>query len=51
VELNRLRDSTALASFAVRTEDELKRTKQGVVQLLSYGLPDGSTTYEFETPS
>jgi len=52
VELNRLRDnallSTALASFAVRTEDELERTKQGVAQLLSYGLPDGSATYQFE---
>ena len=52
VELTRLRDnallSTALASFAVRTEDELERTKQGVAQLLSYGLPDGSATYQFE---
>jgi len=38
VELNRLRDSTAFASFAVRTEDELQRTKQGFVQLLSYGV-------------
>ena len=54
MELNRLRDnahlSTAFASFAVRTEDELQRTKQGVVQLLSYGLPDGPATYEFENP-
>ena len=50
VELNRLRDSTAFASFAVRTEDELQRTKQDVVQLLTYGLPDGSTRYEFENP-
>jgi len=31
--------STALTSFAVRTEAELERTKQGVAQLLSYGLP------------
>jgi hypothetical protein len=48
VELNRLRDSAAFASFAVRTEDDLERTKQGVVQLLSYGLPNGPATYEFE---
>ena len=48
VELNRLRDSAAFASFAVRTEDDLERTKQGMVQLLAYGLPDGSTTNEFE---
>lgn len=48
VELNRLRDSAAFASFAVRTEDDLERTKRGVVQLLSYGLPRGPATYEFE---
>ena len=48
VELNRLRDSAAFASFAVRTEDDLERTKRGVVQLLSYGLPNGPATYEFE---
>ncbi len=44
IELNRLRDSAQLsntfATFAVRTEDELERTKQGVAQLLSYTQPD-----------
>lgn len=48
VELNRLRDSAAFASFAVRTEDDLERTKQGFAQLLSYRLPEGSATHEFE---
>ena len=52
VELNRLRDntqlSTAFVSFAVRTKDELERTKQGFAQLLSYGLPEGPAPYEFE---
>ncbi|MHC4434055.1 MAG: hypothetical protein ACYS14_09230 [Planctomycetota bacterium] len=48
VELNRLRDSTAFASFAVRTEDELRRTQEGVVQLLSYNLADDSVMCEFE---
>ena len=48
VELNRLRDSAAFASFAVRTEGDLERTKQGVVRLLSYGLPSGPATSEFE---
>ena len=48
VELNRLRDSAAFANFAVRTEDDLERTKRGVVQLLSYGLPNGPAIYEFE---
>ncbi len=48
VELNRLRDSTAFASFAVHTEDELERTRRGFAQLLSYGLPEGSATHEFE---
>ena len=52
VERNRLRDtaqlSNAFASFAVRTEDEIERTKRGFVQLLSYGLPDGPAAYEFE---
>ena len=49
IELDRLRDneqlSTAFAGFAVRTEDELERTKQGVVQLLSYGLADNSAIW------
>jgi hypothetical protein len=48
VELNRLRDSTAFASFAVHTEDELERTRQGFAQLLSYGLLEGPATHEFE---
>ena len=48
VELNRLRDSTAFANFAVHTEDELERTRQGFAQLLSYGLPEGSAAHEFE---
>jgi len=46
VESNRLRDknqlSSAFATFAVRTEDELMRTKKDVAQVLSYtGLPSG----------
>ena len=52
IEADRLRAdaqlSTALTSFAVRTEDELVRTKQGVAQLLSYGMPENSRVYEFE---
>ncbi len=40
IELNRIQDSTqlsnALVSFAAQTEDELLRTKQDMVQLLSY---------------
>jgi len=44
IELNRLRDnaqlSNAFATFAVRTEDELLRTKQDMAQLLSYTQPD-----------
>lgn len=52
IELGRLRDnaqlSTAFASFAVRTQDELERTKQTFAQLLSYGMPDGPAGYEPE---
>jgi hypothetical protein len=44
IELDRLRDSArlsnAFATFAVRTEDELELTKQGVAQLLSYTQPE-----------
>ena len=43
IELNRLRDnaqlSNAFATFAVRTEDELQRTKQDMAQLLSFTQP------------
>lgn len=52
IELDRLRDnaqlSTAIASFAVQTQDELERTKRSFAQLLSYSLPEGSPAYEFE---
>ena len=47
IELERLRDDAQIASFAVRTDDELERTKQGVAQLLSsYGLLDNSAVDE-----
>ena len=50
IELNRLQDrdqlSSALAGFAVRTEDELLRTKADMAQLLYYGQPDGSVPNE-----
>ena len=50
-ELNRLRDnaqlSNAFAAFAVRTEDELELTKQGMVQLLSYARPESLAPKEF----
>jgi len=50
IELNRLRDnaqlSNAFATFAVRTEDELLRTKQDMAQLLSYTQPDSSVPNE-----
>ena len=46
MESNRLQDSVllsdALVTVAQRTEEELERTKQDVVQLLSYSRPDGS---------
>jgi len=52
IELNRLRDnaqlSNAFATFAVRTEDELQRTKQGMAQLLSYTQPDSSVPNELQ---
>ena len=52
IDSERLRDkellSTALVNFAIQTGDELKRTQQGVAQLLSYRLPDGSEEYEIE---
>ncbi len=55
VESNRRYETTqlsnAFASFAVQTEDKLERTKQGLAQLLSYGMPDGSAAYEFENSS
>jgi hypothetical protein len=50
IELNRLRDnaqlSNAFATFAVRTENELLRTKQDMAQLLSYTQPDSSVPNE-----
>lgn len=54
IELNRLRDtsqlSSAFATFAVQTEDELARTKRDVAQALTYALPDSSVPYESENP-
>jgi hypothetical protein len=55
VELNRLRDrsqlSSAFATFAVQTEDELNRTKKDVAQVLSYALPESRPApYNVETP-
>jgi len=54
IERNRLRDrnqlSSAFASFAVQTEDELARTKRDVAQALTYALPDSSVPYESENP-
>ncbi|MEA3226622.1 MAG: hypothetical protein U9Q07_11795 [Planctomycetota bacterium] len=50
-ELNRLRDnarlSNAFATFAVRTEDELELTKQGMAQLLSYARPESLAPKQF----
>jgi hypothetical protein len=44
IELNRLQDNAqltnAFAKFAVRTDDELQRTKQNMAQILSYTRPD-----------
>jgi hypothetical protein len=53
IELKRLRDKTQLASgleaLAVQTDDELKRTKQDVVKLLSYTpgklIPENSNLF------
>lgn len=46
IEANRLQDSAvlsnALASVAQQTEEELERTKQDVIQLLSYAQPSDS---------
>ncbi len=54
VELNRLADknqlSSAFASFAVRTGDELMRTKKDVAQVLSYTLPNSGAPNEFKNP-
>ncbi len=48
VESNRLHDTTqlsnAFATFAVQTKDDLKRTKQDLVQLLSYTPPDSQVS-------
>jgi len=50
IELNRRQDnaqlSNAFVTFAVRTEDELQRTKQGMAQLLSYTQPDSPVPNE-----
>lgn len=52
IALNQLRDrnqlSSAFATLAVRTEDELMQTKKDVAQVLSYALPDSTTPYELE---
>ncbi len=52
IELNRRQDKAqlgnALASFAVRTEDELQQTKENVEQLWSYTQTDGLVPNEFE---
>jgi len=50
IELNRLRDnarlSDAFVTFAVQTEDELQRTRQNMVKLLSYTQPDSPVPNE-----
>ncbi len=49
MELDRLRDKAQIASFAVRTDDELELMKQGVAQLLSsYDPLDNSAVHELE---
>ena len=52
IEMNRLRDrnqlGSAFATFAVRTEDELMRTKKDVAQVLSYALPDSAASDELD---
>lgn len=55
IELNRLRDnaqlSNAFATFAVRTEDELQRTKQDMAQLFYYTQPDSLLPNKFVDPN
>ena len=55
IELNRLRDnaqlSNAFATFAVRTEDELLRTKQDMAQLFYYTQPDSLLPNKFVDPN
>ena len=50
IELNRRQDnaqlSNAFVTFAVRTEDELQRTQQNMVKLLSYTQPDSPVPNE-----
>lgn len=50
IELNRRQDnaqlSNAFVTFAVRTEDELLRTRQNMAQLLSYTQPDSPVPNE-----
>lgn len=52
IESNRLRDrdelSNAFATFALETEDELMRTRQGMAQFLSYTQPEQSNQDEIE---
>ena len=52
IELNRRQDKaqlgSALASFAVRTEDQLQQTKQDVEQLWSYTQSDSLVPNEYE---
>jgi hypothetical protein len=55
IEADRLRADaqlgTALTCFAVRTQDELERTRQGFAQLLSYGLGEGLAAPQFQDPN
>jgi len=55
IELNRLQDnaqlSNAFATFAVRTEDEMLRTKQNMAQILSYTQPDSLVPTRFTDPN
>jgi len=55
IELNRLQDnaqlSNAFATFAVRTEDEMLRTKQNMAQILSYTQPDSVVPNRFTDPN
>jgi hypothetical protein len=43
--------SNAFVTFAVRTEDELLRTKKNMAQLLSYTQPDILVPNESENPN
>ena len=55
IEFNRLQDnaqlSNAFATFAVRTEDELLRTRQNMAHILSYTQPDSLNPNRFTDPN